>query len=380
MELSALNVIELLAGFQAFLFAIYLFFKKEGKKVSNYFIAIYILLLAYNILDFLSEYLFGQWAEDIMVYMQLSIYFAAPVLYLHIKTSLFSNFSLRPKNLLHTLPFLLTLCIVTVLQVLEVQKGALSSETEKIIGIIMYIILYAQTFIYLYYSYREVKKHKGIFFENYSTSNIQRYSYLTNLIVFVGVLYALSMFNIITKFVLDIATFSFISYIVIITILFLFCWLIIIGLRSPELFIDERNVEPSVKKLVRQNVNTSLLKSDEEKSVLIARLNKYMMDEEPYLDPSLTLHALAQKTGISSRELSILINHTLNNHFFGFVNTYRIEKAMELLSNPDRSDSTVLEILYEVGFNSKSSFNTAFKKHIGLTPTEFRRKKALSVA
>jgi len=53
---------------------------------------------------------------------------------------------------------------------------------------------------------------------------------------------------------------------------------------------------------------------------------------------------------------------------------------MELLTSPDRRDFTVPEILYEVGFNSKSSFNTAFKKHTGLTPTEYRRRNLLSVA
>lgn len=70
----------------------------------------------------------------------------------------------------------------------------------------------------------------------------------------------------------------------------------------------------------------------------------------------------------------------LNKHFFDFVNEYRIEKAKELLTHPERKEYTVLEILYEVGFNSKSSFNTAFKKRTGLTPTEYRRKNSLQVA
>ena len=77
---------------------------------------------------------------------------------------------------------------------------------------------------------------------------------------------------------------------------------------------------------------------------------------------------------IKTKDLSILINHNLNQHFFDFVNGYRIRKAMEILQNPKKSELTILEILYEVGFNSKSSFNTAFKKHTGITPTEFRKK------
>jgi AraC-like DNA-binding protein len=53
---------------------------------------------------------------------------------------------------------------------------------------------------------------------------------------------------------------------------------------------------------------------------------------------------------------------------------------MEILQNPKKSELTILEILYEVGFNSKSSFNTAFKKHTNQTPTQFREKHLKSVA
>jgi AraC-like DNA-binding protein len=54
------------------------------------------------------------------------------------------------------------------------------------------------------------------------------------------------------------------------------------------------------------------------------------------------------------------------------VNEYRIQKAMNILKDKSKNDLTVLEILYEVGFNSKSSFNTSFKKYTNLTPTAYR--------
>lgn len=56
------------------------------------------------------------------------------------------------------------------------------------------------------------------------------------------------------------------------------------------------------------------------------------------------------------------------------MNEYRIEKAMEILKDPSQKELTVLEILYQVGFNSKSSFNTSFKKYTGKTPTDFRKQ------
>ena len=60
--------------------------------------------------------------------------------------------------------------------------------------------------------------------------------------------------------------------------------------------------------------------------------------------------------------------------FFDFINSYRIDDATEILADLDNNKVTVLEIMFEVGFNSKSSFNTAFKKHTGFTPTTYRKK------
>ena len=67
-------------------------------------------------------------------------------------------------------------------------------------------------------------------------------------------------------------------------------------------------------------------------------------------------------------------------HFFDFMNQYRINYAKDLLIDQNRQDLTVLEILYDAGFNSKSSFNTEFKKRSGVTPTEYRRKRLLSTS
>ena len=104
----------------------------------------------------------------------------------------------------------------------------------------------------------------------------------------------------------------------------------------------------------------------------------YMNEKKPYLDSTLSLDTLANQIQVSSKELSILINHIMGLHFFDFVNEYRINHAKQILSDKDQSDLTVLEILYEVGFNSKSSFNTEFKKRTGLTPRVYRKTNLLS--
>ena len=117
----------------------------------------------------------------------------------------------------------------------------------------------------------------------------------------------------------------------------------------------------------REKIEPEILNED------LVQLKNYMMEEKPFLNPALTIQDIAREINVPVRELSVLINHQLGQHFYDFVNTYRIEQAMKILKDPSKSKLTILEILYEVGFNSKSSFNTAFRKHIGKTPTEFRK-------
>ena len=101
-----------------------------------------------------------------------------------------------------------------------------------------------------------------------------------------------------------------------------------------------------------------------------------MNQQRPFLNSSLTIQDISDELKIPVRELSLLINHKLGQHFFDFVNSYRIEEAMKILQDSEKNKVTILEILYEVGFNSKSSFNTAFKKHTSTTPTAFRKSNS----
>jgi AraC-like DNA-binding protein len=119
---------------------------------------------------------------------------------------------------------------------------------------------------------------------------------------------------------------------------------------------------------------------NETSEALILRIKTHMKEDAPYMAASLSLDELARQVKISSKELSVLINHIMGLHFFDFVNEYRINHAMQILSDNNQTDLTVLEILYEVGFNSKSSFNTEFKKRTGLTPTIYRNTHLLSTS
>lgn len=113
---------------------------------------------------------------------------------------------------------------------------------------------------------------------------------------------------------------------------------------------------------------------DNEEDKRITRIKEFMVAEQPYLDPEFTIKTMADQMDMEVRELSLLLNNSFQQNFYDFLNLYRIEKAKEILKDPKNKRLTILEILYSVGFNSKSSFNTSFRKLSGLTPTQYRQR------
>ncbi|GLQ32302.1 helix-turn-helix domain-containing protein [Litoribrevibacter albus] len=110
--------------------------------------------------------------------------------------------------------------------------------------------------------------------------------------------------------------------------------------------------------------------SDDLSASLAVELQTLMEKERPYLDSQLSLPQLAERMGISTNYLSQVINEQLKLNFFDFINQYRVNAAASSLST---TSDTVTDIALAVGFNSKSAFYAAFKKHQGQTPGEFRK-------
>jgi AraC-like DNA-binding protein len=111
----------------------------------------------------------------------------------------------------------------------------------------------------------------------------------------------------------------------------------------------------------------------ERSDAFLKRLLDLMEAEKPYTDGGLTLPRLAARLSVSTHHLSQVINERLGQSFNDFPNSYRVEEAKRRLADPSAEHFSLLAIAEEVGFNSKSSFNAAFKKPTGMTPSEFRQ-------
>jgi AraC-like DNA-binding protein len=104
------------------------------------------------------------------------------------------------------------------------------------------------------------------------------------------------------------------------------------------------------------------------------RLERLMKEDKPYLDSELSLPHLARELGVPIHVLSWLLNNEYHLNFFQFINGYRVSEVKRALLSGRHKQLNILGIAFNSGFNSKTTFNTAFKKDTGLSPTEFIRK------
>ena len=145
-----------------------------------------------------------------------------------------------------------------------------------------------------------------------------------------------------------------------------------LGLRQPEIFSDARDVPEHETPDLDKKYKRSGLTEDRAQE-LHSRLMQLMETERPFLDSTLKLNQLARQARMSPNHLSQVINELSHQNFYDFVNGYRIREAQNMIRNPELSDKTMLAIAFDVGFNSKSAFNSAFKNHAGVTPSQFKR-------
>ncbi len=102
------------------------------------------------------------------------------------------------------------------------------------------------------------------------------------------------------------------------------------------------------------------------------RLLFLLEKEKIYRDSSLCIKTLSSKLSLPSHHLSQVINEKFHKNFYELINTYRIEESKKMLIAENKDQPKILAIAYDVGFNNLSSFNRAFKRHTGKTPTEYK--------
>lgn len=135
------------------------------------------------------------------------------------------------------------------------------------------------------------------------------------------------------------------------------------AMSQPDIFLAETFYEVKPETIVDKNYKDYL-----------ERIRNKLAEQELYKNASLTLTELSIEVKLPSYLISKTINNELNENFHTFINRYRIEQVKEALASPDHRDTSIISLAYSYGYSSKSTFNLAFKKFTGKTPTNYREQ------
>jgi len=373
----------ILIVFQSLIFVVYLFSHKDVRKLSKLVLISFLIVIAITeIGGFFNHFLELKTLiireAPFLLYVDLPFNFVyTPLLYFYVISLTNKDFSFKKQYWAHFVPFIISIVYITA----KFYTLELNQARELIAGNdfisraehnFLEFIEHFQFFCYAILSLVVIKNYriniKNAFSSvkkiNLSWLNFVIWGLITwKFIRFMDYLLWLTMDNISINILYIMYISAEITFLIFITLLFLK------GLKQPLVFFGI--IEETVKGKYKKNGLPDFKKKLYEK-----KIKQYMEDEKPYLDSLLNIKGLATMLSMPTHHLSHVINSNINQKFFDFINSYRIEESKRLLEQYNPREKTILEILYESGFNSKSVYNTAFKKHTGLTPTQYREKSS----
>lgn len=345
----------ILIGFICLLLSIFLVVVSSPRKTPNLFLAAFLALTAIE----LSVWLWGastEWSWLTAIWLAVGR-LQMPTFFFFFFSSCYSDFRLKLHDALHLLPFGLTL-------VLNWPGGPSLGGLNELFAPrhqAAWLLSQAVYFGYMTAIIALLARFRTRFKRHYAGAPSEVLTWLTQLaaasLLARGIMIVRDVFGFTSASPTALA----LQMLSALLALAITSWIAMNSLLKPRLFRD----------VDRRLMSMEMTRASAQPSD-VQRLIDYVETEQPFLDPELTLASLSDRLAMTPREVSELLNGALGVHFFDFVNRYRIAHAQRLLV--ELPQCSVLQILLESGFNSKSSFNTAFKKQVGLTPSTFRAK------
>ena len=376
----------LLIGFlQGVVYALLLFRRGyREERLSDRLLAFLLLTccayIAQYMLGFGNWYDSHDWRSSFMFYFPFhSLIFIGPIMYFYFRSLTNQAFRFRSKDLLHFIPGAVVLAIYTAVFLHDVvlehwllgksfilhfgTQGPWSKLRQDFIptvdaGLVSMII-------YTVLTLRVYQRYRKYLIQNFSSVEGLRFGWLKVLLYILIGTFAINWgVQLLTKFVE-------ISYNQYWTSYFAFAVMVYIlsiqgynsAVKLPSQLKFEPQSEPEVKEVPSKDLS--------ELAGWKKRLSAHMEKEKPYLEPQLTLSDLAQRIGTNASVLSKVINTGFEQNFNDFINDFRVQAMKAKLQDGEGERLTLMSIALDCGFNSKATFNRAFRKFSGMSPREY---------
>lgn len=356
------NILVSLGALQGILLFIAVNSLKKGNKKANNILSLYILII---VLTLLGRYFYNS-TNVTLFYLKvifagdLIIFLFGPMLYFYLLALFEIKPDLKIKNWIHFLPVAVFIIIISPLIISDRETFNLLIQHYVYIFYVIEFAAIVQNLFYLALNWLLLKKY--LFEISQENSAVPQINFYKILLYITASGLAFWIFSFILRFVSPSLIEDFFGYQMV--WVSLSCSVIALGyytLSNPEVFQKQQNQK-------KYESKPAGIENIEELSL---KLESLMIEEKPFLQPKLTISDLSKISGISLHLLSRIINEKFNKNFFEFVNNYRIEEFKSQLNNPENKNLTFLAIAFQVGFNSKTTFNTAFKKIENKTPREY---------
>ena len=357
---------------ESFLFCFLLYFHplKQNAKANKWLSLFAFILGTIFVGNYLDENGLSGSYNFIVKWLNSLEFLLAPSIYISILYFVNPNGRFKVRYLLHFLPFL----IFAVIENFVFRgKGGISTETLFEIGETAFYVrdlLPFQLLAYLFVSYFALKKHnKNLQLITAATQNINlNWLKLLLLISIFPVLFWINDALDIFPFLVNINRFIYAVSIV---------FLAYFAMKQTAIFVFNNEDLDEISEIFSEPIETIKPKrlSEEQIVQLSARLDVLMKDDKIFLDNEINLATVADKLRISIHDASYLINEVTGSNFYNFINRFRVEEAKKLLTSAKSDKLNMLGIAFESGFNSKTTFNTAFKKLVGISPSEYAKQQ-----
>ena len=353
-----------------------LWFAKKGSVRSNRLLAAILLSISIFTLE-LIVYRVGYYLDD-PTFSLISfpfVYLLAPLFYLYARSLIGDAHVFQKTNIVHLVaPLLAVVALIpyyfwTPEQKLDYLLQFVTPSGMTFRHLWLGGLFLLQTAVYILLTFRFLRNFERRYKKGASDTRIQHLEWLNKLmlafLVFILCNAAISGFYLVAQFVEmpNIEQMIFPAVEVNMVTLTLFAH--IVGYHA---IINPNHLFPASAQPARYARST--LTTDQSQQYVLAA-QKCMQQEQLYLNPDLNLASLADHVGVSPDHLSQVINSELSVNFYDFVNQYRVSEAQKRLLDPAFGSYSILGIALDSGFSSKSSFNRIFKKHVGITPSQF---------